>query len=39
MCTLTNLMGPEVNDHVSFQWSLYEQLQGSNLKPQRKQIF
>jgi hypothetical protein len=21
--TLTNLTGPEVNDHVSFQWSSY----------------
>jgi hypothetical protein len=30
-------MGPEVNDHVSLQWSLYEQSQGSNLRPQREQ--
>jgi len=30
-------MGPEVNDHVSLQWSSYKQPQGSNLRPQRKQ--
>ena len=30
-------MGPEVNDHVSLQWPLYEQPHGSNLRPQRKQ--
>jgi hypothetical protein len=35
--TSTNLIGPEVNDYVSLQWSSYEQPQGSNLKPQRKQ--
>jgi hypothetical protein len=34
----TNPTGPEVNDHVSLQWSLYEQSQGSNLRLLRKQI-
>jgi hypothetical protein len=33
----TNLTGPEINDHVSLQWPSYEQPQGSNLRPQRKQ--
>jgi len=31
--TLTNPTGPEVNDHVSFQWLSYEQPQGSNPRP------
>jgi hypothetical protein len=35
--TSTNLTGPEVNDHVSLQWSSYEQPQGLNLRPQREQ--
>jgi len=35
--TSTNPTGPEVNDHVSLQWSSYKQLQGSNLIPQREQ--
>jgi hypothetical protein len=35
--TSTNPTGPEVNDHVSLQWPSYEQPQGSNLRPQRKQ--
>ena len=30
-------MGREVNDHVSLQWPSYEQPEGSNLRPQRKQ--
>ena len=33
----TNLTGPEVNNHVSLQWPSYEQPQGLNLRPQRKQ--
>ena len=37
MRTSTNPTGPEVNDHVNFQWPSYEQPHGSNLKPQRKQ--
>lgn len=39
--TSTNPTGPEVNDHVNFQWSLssYKQPQGLNLKPQREQTF
>ncbi|XP_052301121.1 uncharacterized protein LOC18103253 isoform X3 [Populus trichocarpa] len=35
--TSTNLMGLEVNDHVSLQWPSYEQPQGSNLRPQSEQ--
>ena len=35
--TSINPTGPEVNDHVSLHWSSYEQPQGSNLRPQRKQ--
>jgi len=38
MRTSTNPTGLEVNDHVSLQWSSCEQPQGSNLRPQRKQI-
>jgi len=34
--TSTNLMGLEVNDHVNFQWSSYEQPQGSNLRLHKK---
>jgi hypothetical protein len=34
----TNSTSPEVNNHVSLQWPLYKQPQGSNLRPQRKQI-
>ena len=30
-CISTNPTGPEVNDHVRFQWPSYEQPQGSNL--------
>jgi len=30
--TSVNFMGHEVNDYVSLQWLLYEQLQGSNLR-------
>jgi hypothetical protein len=30
--TSTNTTGPEINDHVSLQWSSYEQSQGSNLR-------
>jgi len=36
--TSTNLMGPEVNDHVSLQQPSYEQPQDSNLILQREQI-
>ena len=34
----TNPTDPEVNDYISLQWLSYEQPQGSNLRPQRKQI-
>ena len=37
--TSTNPTGPENNDHISLQWLSYEQPQGLNLKPQKKQIF
>jgi hypothetical protein len=33
----TNPTSPEVNDHVSLQWPLYEQPQGSNLRPHKEQ--
>jgi hypothetical protein len=37
VCTSNNPTDPEINDHVSLQWPSYEQLQGSNLRPQREQ--
>jgi hypothetical protein len=35
--TSTNPTGPEINDHVSFQWPSYEQPHDSNLKSQKEQ--
>jgi hypothetical protein len=35
----TNLTVSKVNDHVNLQWSSYKQLQGLNLRPQKKQTF